>query len=101
MGLRTGRRRTTDERRLARLRGAPSRHPPPGSCFPLTSQPPGGEAEYTPLRRVVFVTWKEERQARALRSTEEIRQAVRQGAVQLATPGIVVNMRMRTRPGGR
>ena len=77
------------------------RRPHPGSCFTLTSQPTGGEVEYTPLRRVVFVTWKEGRRARARRSAEEIQQAVRQGAVQLATPRIVVNMPMLTWPGGQ
>lgn len=60
-----------------------------------------GELQYTPLRRLVFVTWKEERRARVLRSAVEIRQAAQQGAVQLTTPGIVVNMPILTWPGGQ
>ena len=60
-----------------------------------------GELQYTPLRRLVLVTWKEERRARVLRSAVEIRQAAQQGAVQLTTPGIVVNMPMLTWPGGQ
>ncbi|MGH9198693.1 MAG: DUF7482 domain-containing protein [Acidimicrobiia bacterium] len=60
-----------------------------------------GELQYTPLRRVVFVTWKEERRARVLRSAVEIWQATEQGAVQLTTPGIVVNMPILTWPGGQ
>ncbi len=60
-----------------------------------------GEPQYTPLRRLVLVTWKEEQRARVLRSAAEIRQAVQQGAVQRATPGIVVNMPMLTWPGGQ
>ncbi len=59
-----------------------------------------GEPGYTPLRRVVFVTWKEERGARVLRSAGEVRRAAQQGSVQLAPPGIVVNMPMLTWPGG-
>jgi len=62
----------------------------------LTSQPTGGEVEYTPLRRVVFVTWNEVRRAPVLRAPGEIRQAVQQEAAQLATPGIVVTMPMVT-----
>jgi len=60
-----------------------------------------GETGYTPLRRVVFVTWKEERRARVLRSAEETRQVVQQGAAEFVTPGIVVNMPMLTWPGGQ
>lgn len=60
-----------------------------------------GETGYTPLRRLVFVTWKEERRTRVLRSAEEIRQVVQQGAVEFVTPGIVVNMPILTWPGGQ
>jgi len=43
-------------RRLGGLAQQFPRSVHPGSCFTLTSQPTGGEVEYTPLRRVVFVT---------------------------------------------
>jgi hypothetical protein len=60
-----------------------------------------GEPGYTPLRRVVFITWKEPQRARALRSAEEVRQAVQQGLAERETPGIVVNMPMLSWPGGQ
>jgi hypothetical protein len=59
-----------------------------------------GDRAYTPLRRIVLVSWKDQRQARILRSAEEIRLAVQQGAVDLSTPDIVVNMPVLTWPGG-
>lgn len=59
-----------------------------------------GDRAYTPLRRIILVSWSDQRQARILRSAEEIRLAVRQGAVDLTTPGVVVNMPMLTWPGG-
>lgn len=60
-----------------------------------------GDARYTPLRRIVFVTWKGGGRARMLRSAEEIRQIAQAGGVSLTTPGIVVNMPMLTWPGGQ
>lgn len=60
-----------------------------------------GDPKYTPLRRVVFVTWKEGRRARVLRSAEEIQQASGQDQVTLTTTGIVVNMPVLTWPGGQ
>lgn len=60
-----------------------------------------GDPGYSPLRRIVFVTWKNERQARVLRAAEDVRRAAQRGAVQFTTPGIVVNMPMLTWPGGQ
>jgi len=59
-----------------------------------------GDRAYTPLRRIVLVSWRDQRQARTLLSAEEIRLAVQQGTLGLSTPGIVVNMPMLTWPGG-
>lgn len=59
-----------------------------------------GDQTYTPLRRIILVGWKDQRQARILRSAEEIRLAARQGVVSLTKPSIVVNMPMLTWPGG-
>lgn len=60
-----------------------------------------GAPTYTPLRRVVLVSWKAGGRARVLRSSEEVERAARQGAVELERPGIVVNMPILTWPGGR
>ncbi|MGQ0548339.1 MAG: DUF7482 domain-containing protein [Armatimonadota bacterium] len=60
-----------------------------------------GDARYTPLRRIVLVTWKEGGRARVLRSAEEVRQIAQAGGVSLTTPGIVVNMPMLAWPGGQ
>lgn len=60
-----------------------------------------GEPAYTPLRRIVLVSWKAGQRARVLRSSEDVERAARQGAVVLERPGIVVNMPILAWPGGR
>jgi hypothetical protein len=62
------------------------------------SQP--GDAEYTPLRRIVFVSWTDEAQAKELKSENEILDLVDQGALTLEESGIVVNMPFMTWTGG-
>ncbi|MGH2403533.1 MAG: DUF7482 domain-containing protein [bacterium] len=59
-----------------------------------------GQGFYTPLRRVVLVTWKDGATSRLLRSVEEIQAAANNGEVTLKQPGVVVNMPMLTWPGG-
>lgn len=51
-----------------------------------------GDEGYTPLRRIVFVKWTDESQAKELKSEAEILQLVDQGALTLEETNIVVNM---------
>jgi hypothetical protein len=50
-----------------------------------------GQASYTPLWAVNMVTWKEESEARVLRSAAQVRRALASGEVTISRPGIVVN----------
>jgi hypothetical protein len=62
---------------------------------------PGDEA-YSPLRTVVLVTWRDDGQARVLRSAEEVTAAADAGDVDLEITDVVVNMPFLTWPeGGR
>lgn len=61
---------------------------------------PPGEACYTPLRRVNLVTWASPRQARILRSAEEVTAALEAGELTAERPGVVVNMPITRWPGG-
>jgi hypothetical protein len=60
-----------------------------------------GDEEYSPLRAVNLVAWKEGVKARELRSTEEVKEAEARGEVTITHPGIVVNMPILTWPGGQ
>ena len=51
-----------------------------------------GDDDYTPLRKVILVTWKEDVKARELKSVEEISAAEANGELALSQPGVVVNM---------
>lgn len=62
--------------------------------------PPGSEG-YTPLRKLVFVTWNDEGKARLLKSETEVVQAEQNGEVTLEVSGVVVNMPFITWPGGQ
>jgi hypothetical protein len=62
------------------------------------SQP--GDPEYTPLRRIVFVTWAEGSQAKELKSETEILDLVGQGSVTLEESDVVVNMPFMAWVGG-
>lgn len=59
------------------------------------------DAGYSPLRRITFVTWKNESQAKELKSVAEIQQWVTQNAVTLEKSGVVVNMPFITWKGGK
>lgn len=60
-----------------------------------------GTADYTPLRAVHLVAWKDERAARLLKSAAEVKAAEAAGEVKIERPGAVVNMPLVTWPGGR
>lgn len=78
---------------------------PEGPRGPFGFQPdvfdsaPGDDA-YTPLRRVTLLTWRDEGQARVLRSAEEVEAAISDGRLNVEEPGVVVNMPFLTWPGG-
>lgn len=62
---------------------------------------PPGLAGYSPLRRMVLVSWADPAQARELRSAAEILAAETTGAVTLTRPGVVINMPFVTWDGGK
>jgi hypothetical protein len=73
---------------------------------PLGFQPdvfdnPPGTTGYSPLRTITLVTWKDEGQARELKSLAEVTEAQSKGEVTLEQPGVVVNMPFITWPGGQ
>ncbi len=79
---------------------------PDGAMGPLGFQPdvfpnPPGQIEYTPLRKIVLVTWKDAAAARVLRSAAEVRDAINSGQATVEEPGVIVNMPMLTWPGGQ
>lgn len=59
-----------------------------------------GDAGYSPLRRVLRVTWNEGAEARLLRSVAEVTEALKAGGIIVERPGIVVNMPFVRWPGG-
>jgi hypothetical protein len=59
-----------------------------------------GDVDYTPLRAINLVTWKQSANAIELKSSSEIRDAVSKGQLELTRPGIVVNMPIISWPGG-
>lgn len=61
---------------------------------------PGDDA-YTPLRRIVRVTWRDAAQARELRSAGEVTAAAERGELDLEQTDVVVNMPFLTWPGGQ
>lgn len=72
---------------------------------PLGFQPdvfdnPPGSAGYSPLRRIVFVTWSDESKARELKALSEVTAAESAGELTLETSAVVVNMPFVTWPGG-
>ena len=79
---------------------------PDGPRGPLGFQPdvfdnPPGQPGYRPLRRVLLVTWKDEKTARLHKSAAEVKEAMRRGEITVEDSGIVVNMPFLTWPGGR
>jgi len=78
---------------------------PDGPRGPLEFQPdvfdsPPGTPGYSPLRKIVLVTWKDENSARVLESAAEVEAAIKDGSVTTEEPGVVVNMPLVTWPGG-
>jgi hypothetical protein len=65
----------------------------------FTSQP--GEADYSPLRRVIFVTWANESGARLLKSDAEIQSLAASGEIALERSDVIVNMPFMTWDGGK
>lgn len=61
---------------------------------------PPGHAGYSPLRRLVLVSWKDPGRARELKSAEEVGRALARGEIETKEPGVVINMPMITWPGG-
>lgn len=79
---------------------------PRGAMGPFGYQPdvfenPPGNPGYSPLRKIVLVTWKNSASARILKSAAKVEEAVKNGDVKIEESGIVVNMPMLTWPGGK
>jgi hypothetical protein len=62
--------------------------------------PPGTDG-YTPLRRLNLVTWKDETQARELKSAQEVLDAESAGDLTIEQPGAVINMPFVVWDGGK
>jgi hypothetical protein len=60
-----------------------------------------GDPDYSPLRKIVFVTWANEGNAELLKSEEEINARLEEGALTLEESDIVVNMPFMTWKGGQ
>ncbi len=79
---------------------------PDGPRGPLDYQPdvfdhPPGTAGYTPLRKIVIVTWRDGATPRILKSAAEVTAALQAGDLAAEQPGVVVNMPFVTWPGGQ
>ena len=61
---------------------------------------PPGTKEYSPLRALNLLAWKNEGAARELRSAAEVKKAIDAGDLVVEQPGVVVNMPLLTWPGG-
>ena len=77
-----------------------------GPLGPLGFQPDvfgeaPGHPGYTPLRKIVLVTWKDQPSARTLKSAAEVQEALKANEIMIEEPGVVVNMPMLTWPGGQ
>lgn len=59
------------------------------------------DPEYTPLRAVSFVTWRDEASARTLGSAQEVLAAREEGDVRIEVTDVVVNMPFLRWPGGK
>ncbi len=61
---------------------------------------PPGTPGYSPLRRIVLVTWKDGTRPRLLRSVAELKDAEARGLLTIKDSGAVVNIPLLTWPGG-
>jgi hypothetical protein len=59
------------------------------------------DAGYTPLRRIVFVTWKDAGKAKEMKSAADIQALATSGDVTIEKSGVVVNMPFITWKGGK
>ncbi len=73
---------------------------PLGFAADVFDSPPG-TANYTPLRRLVLVTWANPASARVLKSAAEVQAAAATGEVTLEEPGVVINMPFVVWDGGK
>lgn len=73
---------------------------PLGFAEDVFDNPPGTPG-YTPLRRLVLVTWADPAASRQLKSAAEVHDAAATGAVTLETPGVVINMPFVVWDGGK
>lgn len=76
-----------------------------GPKGPLGFQPdvfdaPPGQPNYSPLRAINLLTWREGATPRLLKAASEIHQALAAGEMIAEEPGVVVNMPFLTWPGG-
>lgn len=60
-----------------------------------------GDEDYSPLRRVLLVSWQDEGEARELTSADEVVAAEQAGELDVETTGTVVNMPFLTWPDGQ
>lgn len=58
-------------------------------------------AGYSPLRRLVLVSWQDPASARRLTSAAEVTAAIDAGELKVERPGVVINMPLLSWPGGR
>jgi hypothetical protein len=73
---------------------------------PLGFQPdvfdnPPGSKKYSPLRKIVFATWKDESKARELKSLADMLASEQAGEITLEISDVVVNMPFVTWPDGQ
>ena len=97
---------TAPEEMLATVYAFANGLQPDGPRGPLDYQPdvfdhPPGTAGYTPLRKIVIVTWSDGAAPRILKSAAEVTAALQAGDLSVEEPGVVVNMPFVTWPGGQ
>ncbi len=73
---------------------------PLGFAADVFDSPPGMDG-YTPLRRLVLVTWANPASARVLKSAAEVVDAAATSEVTLEEPGVVINMPFVVWDGGK
>ncbi|MBW3590675.1 MAG: hypothetical protein KY393_02310 [Actinobacteria bacterium] len=64
-----------------------TRHSDPWGFQPDVFATAPGDDDYTPLRKLIMVTWTDESEARGLNSAKQVADAERSGEVQLDDPG--------------
>lgn len=59
-----------------------------------------GDMDYSPLRALNLVTWRDDTSATVLRSAQAVNDAIADGRLMVERPGVVVNMPFLRWPGG-